>query len=120
MGLDEPPLESPLLSVTDGGGGGDDVDFEKAAHRKVGIPNVALNMSNAIIGAGIVGLPNALREAGLGLGVGLLLAMAALTWFSVGCLIESACALRVRSYETLAREALGPVWNPNRFKIHST
>ena len=39
------------------GGGGD-------GKEKVSVANVALNMSNAIIGAGIVGLPYALKEAG--------------------------------------------------------
>lgn len=98
------PLGAPLLESRE------ESFLESAkegAHRKVGIPNVALNMSNAIIGAGIVGLPNALREAGCGLGVCLLVTMAVLTNYSVGCLIRSAYSLRCSSYEVLARETLG-------------
>ena len=65
------------------GGGGD-------GKEKVSVANVALNMSNAIIGAGIVGLPYALKEAGCGLGLMLLVAMAWVTNYSIGCLIASA------------------------------
>ena len=76
---------------------------------KVSIPNVALNLSNAIIGAGIVGLPYALKEAGFGLGLVLLCLMAFVTDYSIGCLIGSAAAARAKSYDALARSALGPV-----------
>ena len=82
------------------GGGGD-------GKEKVSVANVALNMSNAIIGAGIVGLPYALKEAGCGLGLMLLVAMAWVTNYSIGCLIASAARVRATSYDALARDALG-------------
>ena len=69
---------------------------------------VAINMSNAIIGAGIIGLPYALRLSGLGFGLALLFCMALITSSSIGYLISSGIALRTRSFELTALKALGP------------
>ena len=72
------------------------------------VNSVAVNMSNAIIGAGIVGIPSALAAAGLGFGLFLLFTMAAITNYSIDCLVSSGIYLRSRSYEKTAYRALGP------------
>lgn len=72
------------------------------------VNSVAINMSNAIIGAGIVGIPSALAAAGLGFGLFLLFTMAAITSYSIGCLVSSGIYLRSRSYEETAHRAVGP------------
>ena len=69
---------------------------------------VAINLSNAIIGAGIIGIPYAFMRSGFGFGLCLLAAMASVSRFSIGLLLGSGIALRVRSYEDTARLALGP------------
>merc|ERR1712185_272281 len=69
---------------------------------------VAVNLSNAIIGAGIVGLPYALRLSGVWCGLLLLAAMAGVTNYSLGLLVGAGVALRERDYESLALRALGP------------
>jgi hypothetical protein len=69
---------------------------------------VAINMSNAIIGAGIIGIPYAFTRSGFGFGLCLLGAMAGVSLFSVSSLVGSGIALRARSYEETARIALGP------------
>ena len=68
---------------------------------------VAINMSNAIIGAGIIGIPYALMRSGFGFGLCLLGAMAGVSLFSVSSLVGSGIALRARSFEDTARLALG-------------
>jgi len=68
---------------------------------------VAVNLSNAIIGAGIIGLPFALREAGFSFGMLLLTAMAGVSRFSLTTLVNAGIGLRCRSYEATAERALG-------------
>ena len=70
---------------------------------------VAINMSNAIIGAGIIGMPYALRISGFGFGLLLLFLMAFITHSSISYLVSSGISLRARSFEQTALLALG-VW----------
>ena len=65
------------------------------------------NMANTIVGAGIIGLPYALREAGCWAGIAALVAMAALTDFSLRLLMRTAMRQRVTTYEALVEAALG-------------
>lgn len=73
-----------------------------------GIWQVTFNMSNAIVGAGIIGLPYAFKLSGLWFGLCLMVLMAILTNYSLGILIQSGVALRERSYEATAMRSLGP------------
>ena len=57
----------------------------------------AKNMSNSIIGAGIVGIPFALQKSGIGVGLLLLVLMAKISHCSLGWLVEANIALRSRS-----------------------
>ncbi|KCV69167.1 hypothetical protein H696_04581 [Fonticula alba] len=47
------------------------------------VAGVALNLANTIVGSGVLGLPNAMHQAGLGLGLALLVAVAGLTTYSL-------------------------------------
>ena len=67
-----------------------------------------MNMSNAIVGAGIIGMPFALKLAGFGFGIVLLVSMAFITQYSISCLVGGGIAVRARSFESTANRALGP------------
>ena len=72
------------------------------------VPGATFNLINGIVGAGIVGIPYAVRESGLIAGVGMIALTAALTVRSLRLLIETAKHIDVQSYETLLRAAFGP------------
>ena len=65
------------------------------------------NLVNAIIGAGIVGIPFAIAQAGLAAGVVLVVACAALTEKSLRLLVDTARHVGVPSYETLFESTYG-------------
>ena len=66
------------------------------------------NFVNSIIGAGIVGLPYALHEAGLGAGLLLLLAIAGMTVYSAQLIIQLGVAAGKLDFEALCEHAFGP------------
>ena len=65
------------------------------------------NLVNAIVGAGIVGIPYALNQTGLLTGILLILLVAALTDKSLRILIDTGKLLRVHSYELLMEALFG-------------
>jgi len=80
-----------------------------AAHKSSPLGCTA-NLMNAIIGSGIVGIPYAIKNAGLVAGICLILLCALLTDKSLRLLLATAKHARnVQSYETLAEAAFGPV-----------
>eukprot|EP00659_Diplonema_papillatum_P018281 gene18281-28177_t len=74
---------------------------------KHGMWSAVFNFVNSIIGAGIIGLPFALEEGGLILGVILLLVAGYLTFYSVRLLIELGDKMGEHEYEGLCRALLG-------------
>ena len=87
-------------------GGASDDGGDKAEHKST-ILGCASNLINAIVGAGIVGLPFAIQEAGFVPGVLLVIFCALLTERSLRLLIETAKHANVPSYETAAEAAYG-------------
>ena len=76
---------------------------DKAAPpRKSGVVGATANLLNGIVGAGIIGIPYALKHTGLVAGIVLLGVVAALTVVSSRTLIEDARACGVSTYEDLA------------------
>jgi sodium-coupled neutral amino acid transporter 11 len=65
------------------------------------------NLINAIVGSGIVGIPYAVRQAGFGAGIVLIVICAILTEKSLRLLINTAKHVHVPSYETVAEAAFG-------------
>eukprot|EP00550_Attheya_septentrionalis_P001444 CAMPEP_0198290222 /NCGR_PEP_ID=MMETSP1449-20131203/8170_1 /TAXON_ID=420275 /ORGANISM="Attheya septentrionalis, Strain CCMP2084" /LENGTH=660 /DNA_ID=CAMNT_0043988699 /DNA_START=42 /DNA_END=2021 /DNA_ORIENTATION=- len=76
---------------------------------KSSIMGASANLINAIVGAGIVGIPYAIRECGLVTGVGLVLFCALLTEKSLRLLIETARHVNVPSYEMLLEASFGTI-----------
>ena len=70
--------------------------------------SAAFNLGNGIVGAGIIGLPHALNQAGFACGVALLLIVAYFTHYSVNLMINTGKMHGKFSYEALCEHAFGP------------
>jgi sodium-coupled neutral amino acid transporter 11 len=114
-----PMVSSPyaVLEYDDGGSDGDEgddvaYDEQEGAYGPFapGTSTVAqgtFNMTNTVVGAGIIGLPYALKQAGFWVGIGALLAMAYMTELSLRLLMRVAFRARCNTYEALATHAFG-------------
>ncbi len=71
-----------------------------------------MNFANGVVGAGIVGLPSALNQAGLPLGVVFCVFVAVLSQYTIRLLAELGGAHGLGSYLDLAARAFGP-WGYN-------
>jgi len=88
---EEPPLDARLLAF-----GGVST-----------IPQASFNFINSIVGAGIIGLPFAVKEAGFGLGLCLLVGCGLLTDFSVRILIQTSAKHKQYNYEEICQYTFG-------------
>jgi sodium-coupled neutral amino acid transporter 11 len=79
----------------------------EAVEHKSSISGATSNLVNAIIGAGIVGIPFAIRETGLIAGVVLVVLCAFLTDKSLKVLVGTAKHINVPSYEMLFESTYG-------------
>ncbi|XP_040091502.1 sodium-coupled neutral amino acid transporter 5-like, partial [Oryx dammah] len=66
------------------------------------------NLSNAIMGSGILGLAYAMAHTGILLFLALLLCIALLSSYSIHLLLTCAGVVGIRAYEQLGQRALGP------------
>lgn len=90
--------------------GGTSVQLKKEVkEHKSTVFGASANLMNAIVGAGIVSIPYALRESGLVTGILLVALCATLTNKSLRLLVETAKHTNVPSYETLAEACFGSV-----------
>lgn len=80
---------------------------QQGEEHKSTIVGCSSNLVNAIVGAGIVGIPYAIQESGLLPGMGLVLFSALMTEKSLRLLIETAKHANTPSYETLAEACYG-------------
>ncbi|XP_032802043.1 putative sodium-coupled neutral amino acid transporter 11 isoform X1 [Petromyzon marinus] len=71
------------------------------------LPSASLNVLNSIIGAGIIGLPYALKQAGFPLGLLLLVVVAYVTDYSIILLIKSGSLSGTTTYQSLVHSAFG-------------
>ena len=69
-----------------------------------GLGGAAFNMINSILGAGIIGIPYALRECGLVVGVFLLVLVAAVTHWTTCLLIDVRNKYEAKSFLALAEK----------------
>ncbi|KAK0150897.1 putative sodium-coupled neutral amino acid transporter 11 [Merluccius polli] len=69
--------------------------------------SVSFNFINSIIGSGIIGLPYALNQAGLPLGLILLMAVAVITDYTIILLIKGGNMSDSSSYQALVHSAFG-------------
>ncbi|XP_077264572.1 putative sodium-coupled neutral amino acid transporter 11 isoform X1 [Temnothorax americanus] len=73
------------------------------------LPLASFNFINSIIGSGVIGIPYALHQAGFGLGIALLILVAALTDYSLILMVRSGHICGEMSYQGLMRASFGRV-----------
>ncbi|XP_011346621.1 putative sodium-coupled neutral amino acid transporter 11 isoform X2 [Ooceraea biroi] len=71
------------------------------------LPLASFNFINSIIGSGVIGIPYALHQAGFGLGIILLILVAALTDYSLILMVRSGHICGEMSYQGLMRASFG-------------
>ncbi|RWS12242.1 amino acid transporter-like protein [Dinothrombium tinctorium] len=84
--------------------------IDSATNRNIATSNLhetGFNYVNSIIGSGVIGIPYALRRAGFGLGVILLIAIAVFTDYSLCVLIKAGNLAGVSTYQDLVEAAFG-------------
>ncbi|XP_071803818.1 putative sodium-coupled neutral amino acid transporter 11 isoform X2 [Asterias amurensis] len=72
-----------------------------------GIPGASFNIANSILGSGIIGLPYAMKKAGLPLGIILILLIACVTDYSLLLLIRGGELSGTTTYQDLVQATLG-------------
>ncbi|XP_061185612.1 putative sodium-coupled neutral amino acid transporter 11 isoform X2 [Saccostrea echinata] len=72
-----------------------------------GIPMTSFNFINSIIGSGIIGIPYALKQAGFGLGIILLILTAVINDYSILYLVEAGRLSNTDSYQDMILVAYG-------------
>lgn len=80
---------------------------EKTEERKSSLLGAYANLCNVTLGAGIVGMPYAVKEAGLVAGTVMIVTCAFLTDYSLRLLISIGKVADVNSYETLMEASFG-------------
>lgn len=97
---------TPKITAETPGGTSISVKQQVKEHKST-VVGAAANLMNAIVGAGIVSIPYALKESGMVTGILLVALCAFLTWKSLRLLVETAKHTNVPSYETLAEACFG-------------
>ena len=88
-------------------------------HQKTGVAGAASNLVNSIVGAGIIGIPFAIDQAGFVAGVVLIIAVSIFTDKSLRMIVELATQhptlqhLGVRTFEDLMKIPYGSRWGSN-------
>jgi sodium-coupled neutral amino acid transporter 11 len=72
-----------------------------------GVPGATFNFVNSIVGAGIIGMPYAIKQCGLLMGVALLVFVAYIVHLSVLMLISVGINEKIYNYEELAHHLFG-------------
>ncbi|XP_056278060.1 sodium-coupled neutral amino acid transporter 3-like isoform X2 [Pseudoliparis swirei] len=98
-----PPEEEKFLQKRDGSKTPQFTDFEG----KTSVGMSIFNLSNAIMGSGILGLSYAMSNTGIVLFLILLTCIAGLSCYSVHLLLRSAGVVGIRAYEQLGLRAFG-------------
>lgn len=70
--------------------------------------SATLNFTNSILGAGLMGIPYAFRQAGMIPGIVLLVAVGLVSDWSVGLMVKSGKRVGARSYQELMGRTFGP------------
>lgn len=104
--------EAPSVAVAnawgDGGGGGAADEVHATLRRpKSGLRSAFMNMANSIIGAGIIGQPYAVRQAGLLAGVALLVGLTALVDWTVRLLVINSKLSGTSSFQGTVEHCFG-------------
>ncbi|XP_076461136.1 putative sodium-coupled neutral amino acid transporter 11 isoform X2 [Babylonia areolata] len=75
--------------------------------QRTSIPMTSFNFINSIIGSGIIGIPYALKQAGFGLGILMVISVALITDYSILMLVEGGHLSNTDSYQDLVLVTFG-------------
>lgn len=106
--------QTPQVTVVHQTPGGTKRQVQQKAHEgvkehKSGLAGCTANLINAIVGSGIVGIPYAIRQAGFGAGIILVVLCSVMTDKSLRLLVATAKHVHCPSYETAAEAAYGKI-----------
>ncbi|KAM0788841.1 hypothetical protein ACM66B_002926 [Microbotryomycetes sp. NB124-2] len=107
-GLSARPDNAELELGGGGGGGGGGVEPPDWLTKGAGLFAGIANMSNSILGAGIVGLPYALREAGFFVGLILLVVLGLVTDWTIRLIVLNAKMSGRKTYIDIMDTCFGP------------
>ncbi|XP_023932089.1 putative sodium-coupled neutral amino acid transporter 11 [Lingula anatina] len=79
----------------------------KPVEKLSSVPAAVLNVINSIIGSGIVGMPFALKEGGIGMAVLLIIVVGVLTDYSLQLLIAAGLQSKTSTYQDVMQVAFG-------------
>ncbi|XP_072029195.1 putative sodium-coupled neutral amino acid transporter 11 isoform X2 [Amphiura filiformis] len=97
-----------LVDNTDGEAGDFDADKQAAKpEERSGITGASFNTANSILGSGIIGLPYAMKQAGLPFGIILLVITATVTDYSMVLLIKGGELSGTNTYQDVVQSAFG-------------
>ncbi|XP_052245865.1 putative sodium-coupled neutral amino acid transporter 11 isoform X2 [Dreissena polymorpha] len=82
-------------------------DERRADQDQSSIPMTSFNFINSIIGSGIIGIPFAMKQAGFGLSIILLIVVAVITDYSILMLIEAGKLSNTKTYQDMMLVAYG-------------
>ncbi|KAJ9619564.1 hypothetical protein H2203_008344 [Taxawa tesnikishii (nom. ined.)] len=99
-------IEAPSVTVAE------DLEFSaedllESARPKSGMRSAFMNMANSIIGAGIIGQPYALRQAGLVTGVLLLVCLTVLVDWTIRLIVTNSKLSGANSFQTTVEHCFG-------------
>eukprot|EP01147_Barroeca_monosierra_P001128 gene1128-4348_t len=87
-----------------------DLSIERSQHHGTNsIAGAAFNFINSIVGAGIIGMPFAMREAGFGFGIILIILMGVITAYSIKILIVCGLKIQKPNYQDLVQHCYGNI-----------
>ncbi|XP_060581490.1 putative sodium-coupled neutral amino acid transporter 11 isoform X2 [Ruditapes philippinarum] len=82
-------------------------DERQSDKEQTNVPMTSFNFINSIIGSGIIGIPFAMKQAGFGLGIILLILVAMVTDYSIILLIEAGKLSNTNTYQDMMLVACG-------------
>lgn len=82
-------------------------DERQMDKEQTNVPMTSFNFINSIIGSGIIGIPFAMKQAGFGLGIILLILVAMITDYSIILLIEAGKLSNTNTYQDMMLVACG-------------
>ncbi|OCT52163.1 Vacuolar amino acid transporter [Cladophialophora carrionii] len=97
-----PPSESPFLSESF-----QPEDYLPDARPKSGMSSAFMNMANSIIGAGIIGQPYAFRQAGMTMGIILLVALTATVDWTIRLIVINSKLSGADSFQATMQHCFG-------------
>ncbi|XP_070211959.1 putative sodium-coupled neutral amino acid transporter 11 [Littorina saxatilis] len=83
------------------------VEEKEDGKQRSSIPMTSFNFINSIIGSGIIGMPFALKQAGFGLGILMIVAVALITDYSILTLVKGGHLSNTDSYQDLVLVTFG-------------